>query len=455
MKFTVNSSTKNTNSLLLQIAGQSLSALLFFFITSCESPSNLGIDLQPEELQLKTIFTDTFTVKVSTVFLDSFITSNTNTGEMVIGDLSNDYTGTHTATGFSSVFLGNRETALSFGTPDSLIMLLSITDFRGDINQPITLEIYEIGDTITSQNYTPTDKLPITNLVTSFTFTPLSYLVFTGNNLTTSIPLRIPIEGAFKDKLLGAQNTDVLRLQVNFQETFKGFAYRLKGAKASVTFKLFDVGVSNTGFTNRFSRIALIQYFFRTNNSGQTVRDSILFYHYRYFYHLQSDYSTGKLANISTQKEISSTQTGNVGILQEGLPLGIKVSFPTISPFLRSQKVILNRLELDFTSALDERVPQAIRFNLTDTLGDILYNSFLASPTSNSIQSINYSSDNKAYNPILLTRLFTAIAPTNSRINIGANVVIRSEFSERTRLLVIKHSPDSQVKAKMFFTRYN
>ncbi|MCS7005564.1 MAG: DUF4270 domain-containing protein [Cytophagales bacterium] len=452
MRFIANSLIKRF--FFFSITEQLQVVLLFFFITSCQTPSQFPIELQPNDLQIKTFFTDTISVRVSTVFLDSFFTSNTSSGEMPIGNLSNQLTGTHVATGFASIFLGNRETALSFGNPDSLIMPLQITDFRGNLSQPVTLEIYETLDTIFSEkNYTFSEKLPIGNLVTSFTFVPISYLAFTRNQLTTSISLRIPIEGSFKNKLLAAQNTDVLRLQKNFQETFKGFAFKIKDSTCGLSIKLFDVTNTLTGTLNRFSRIAMIQYFTRVTSNGQVIKDSIPFYYYRHFYHLESDYTTGKLKNIETQKEIPVEQTDYYGILQEGLPLGIKVSFPTLISLIRNHQIILNRAELFFQpQMIEERVPQSLRFHLTDTLSRVLYHSFLASPSSNQIFTTNYSEERRHYSPILLTRLAHSI--TNSTLNIGASVVVRPENSQRLRLLAIPHSNENRVKLRIFFTRY-
>jgi len=116
-------------------------------LASCEDPNELGLGLVDDNIAGK--YTDTLTVRVSTVFLDSVATSGS--GNMLAGQYTNPYSGTAMASTFFQVGLGATAwTVAEDAAFDSLELILSYSGYSyGDTTQSATFKVHRLTSAIT------------------------------------------------------------------------------------------------------------------------------------------------------------------------------------------------------------------------------------------------------------------------------------------------------------------
>ena len=112
-------------------------------LVSCEDPNELGLGLVDDNIAGK--YTDTLTVNVSTVYLDSLATSGT--GNMLAGQYTDPHSGTVLANTFFQVGLGSATwTVAADATFDSLTLLLPYSGYSyGDTTQAVTYNIHRLA----------------------------------------------------------------------------------------------------------------------------------------------------------------------------------------------------------------------------------------------------------------------------------------------------------------------
>ncbi|WP_161889945.1 DUF4270 family protein [Pontibacter russatus] len=122
-------------------------------LVSCEDPNELGLGLVDDNIAGK--YTDTLTVNVSTVYLDSLATSAT--GNMLAGQYTDPHSGTVLASTFFQVGLGSGTwTVAADATFDSLTLLLPYSGYSyGDTTQAVTYNIHQLAETITPRKLSP------------------------------------------------------------------------------------------------------------------------------------------------------------------------------------------------------------------------------------------------------------------------------------------------------------
>jgi Domain of unknown function (DUF4270) len=126
--------------------------LLNLFLISCKDKS-LSVPINPS-VNAKVVFTDTFTVKLSTVLIDSLPTSNST--RLIAGAYNNNKVGKVTAGTYFQLSLngtdrdkdGVEDILVYTETPvyDSITLILNEEYSYGDTTNPYTISIHEITD---------------------------------------------------------------------------------------------------------------------------------------------------------------------------------------------------------------------------------------------------------------------------------------------------------------------
>lgn len=122
-------------------------------LASCEDPNELGLGLVDDNIAGK--YTDTLTINVSTVYLDSIATSGTNT--LLAGQYTNPYSGTLKANAIFQVGLGSATwTVAQDAVYDSVQLILSYSgESYGDTTKAATFKVDRVTSKITPRTLSP------------------------------------------------------------------------------------------------------------------------------------------------------------------------------------------------------------------------------------------------------------------------------------------------------------
>jgi hypothetical protein len=358
---------------------------LFFLISqfiACDSPDNLGVTLQPDNLLTETLVTDTFTVTATTVWLDSSLTAGTN--RLLVGTTSNSFVGKMKATTYAGLAIDEyfKEFSTDAVYGDSIKMSIRLLETYGDPSEPITIHVYRLTEKVLSQAYYHFDSIAgVGAKIGEYTFTP------NDPNIPSSRIISFNLDSAFGGEIFA---TKAAHTEDVFRDYFPGVMLTATTAKSMIVLD---------------ARNTFIMLFYNTNASQGLTK--VIGLHNR-FHRIQPDFSTGIIPNIATQKRIKSSDMNNQAIMQAGLPLAIHIEFPYLNVWNKNKRFYLHRAELNFgivhDGVYDVNVPPApvIIFNLADTIGRLGYNvngseRYLSSAFSSSLAFGQFNSSGRSY----------------------------------------------------------
>ncbi|MBC5774520.1 DUF4270 domain-containing protein [Pontibacter sp. KCTC 32443] len=359
---------------------------LFFFslatLASCEDPSDIGIDLQDENLA-GTTYTDTLTINTGTVSQpDSILAFNQD--RAILGGYWDAVLGNVKGTTFTEVALSG--TDVVFGDKnkprllDKLVLTLDYdSTFYGDIGEPITFEVHELTESFQEKaSYFTNSSLAYDpKVLGSVTFKPEIVEVkdTTGKIIGEhySRP-SIVLDQEFAQNLLNQSGTTNLKNQANFAQFLKGFAFVPTGDPK------FLLGL-NLGSNN--SKLTL--YFRNGSGTGaDSVRKSHTFFFgsatTRDFSNITADRSGTALEGLGKNVLLESSETGDESYIQSGTQLLTKLTIPHLAKLKEKHgNIVINRAELviPIKTASDTKLaaPKALALYETNSSNRILKNS--------------------------------------------------------------------------------
>ncbi|MEZ4901913.1 MAG: DUF4270 family protein [Spirosomataceae bacterium] len=305
----------------------SAAVLLTIFLAACEAPKEIGL---PPEVIAEVQFTDTLTVRTSTVLLDSVRTSNTQ--QLLAGSYYDPIFGKVSAQPFFEIGSLLNLNLNSDGTTntntyvyDSLILDVQYTYWYGDTLKPIELNLHRLTDTlITNKTYYNNsaisyDKAPIASL--KFTPTP-----FTKNTFKFTLP-----------NTLGKQIFDLsgkteASTAAKFIQAIKGFTI---------------VPATNNDMVLGFSPTSGMILSLYIHNATDTVALVKTFTNQKRFNRVQSDKQGTALTQLQPLKPLSASQTGGLNYVQDALGIVTKIEFPYLSKLVQDGRIAINRAELN------------------------------------------------------------------------------------------------------------
>ena len=346
-----------------------------FIFASCNEPSLIGSELVEGE-QGDVIFTDTFTLEITTEEGDSLIAFSpaiANYANYLFGDFKDPIFGNTTASFFMRPvgpgFFPDFGTAQKF---DSVVLVLpyDTTNAYGDFKDPFSLEIYELIEKVSNEEvyYVDTVFMTETTPFLTKTFQPnLTDSVFVqvaengDDDVVRFAPhLRIPLGQDFADRLF---TTDSLIFESDslFAENFKGFYFK----PVSTTGSMLSFNLS-------ISTLAGIDMFYHPTDSSLTR------------FHLPVDRLivsnvVHDRSNSDVQVALDSPEARDSLLFLQGLQgLRAKIELPDLSSL---GDIIINRAEIEFTI---ENAP-GDEPSIYEPIDQVLLSTYLSSDTTTKI----------------------------------------------------------------------
>lgn len=211
--------------------------ILLIFLGACQKKDKLGISIQPQGDRFAIHTLDTFSIRASTVFLDS-VRSDENT-YTPLGALADPLLGNSFVDLYTQILLP--EDNLTFGSSvkfDSAVLTFKYAaepNLYGAAGDLLRFEIDELAQSITLDNsYYSNINLPTSTRLGDATL-PINLkdsIIIKLGSQTFSYPphLRIPLSNAFTQKLNSASTSDLANND-NFLNYFKGI--RVKSSVVS------------------------------------------------------------------------------------------------------------------------------------------------------------------------------------------------------------------------------
>ena len=285
------------------------------FYISCNKPDIQFNNQYLDNGYTQIIKVDTFTSDVSTVYIDSFITSGK--GVVLAGNYNDPIFGKIASQSFLEVGPPTYQDQYQFTTFDSLILVMKVNkNYYGDTTSPVNITVNRLLEKIVP----PNSGYNIFN-VDSFAYDPLPIasknIVISPNKTdTVSIRLNDALGKLLLQKLQNPNDND-MKSNTNFVEFFNGLRIGSSSAKMIVGFAdsvSMRLHYKQTGLYLQSKRLD----FTIVNTAHQ-------------FNNITVNKTGTPLQNLnSAVNEIHSSLTKNAGYAQSVTGSMIKVTFPTL-----------------------------------------------------------------------------------------------------------------------------
>ncbi|MGE0076804.1 MAG: DUF4270 family protein [Bacteroidales bacterium] len=321
----------------------SIIAIVVYIFTACTNDSELTIGNQFIHSDATMVYTDTFSVSLSSFRMDSIQTSGNNLA--LVGQFIDSKIGTLTSQSYA--IMGSNDLVLSENTElDSFVLILKPSGYYyGDTSAVYKIQVHEVTEDILLDK---TSKLLYNNSSFEYDNNVLGEKEVTRPKPKSGKEIRIPINSDFSTKLF---------------EKFKS---------SSKPFSDFDP------FVNYFKGILL-----KTTEANSILGFSLDSIHFNMYYHARgyrdstsilkiapaTAYTTYQFNNVETTNDgsvassisedpVSSTQVNNYAYLQGGSGIFTRVEFPSLKKLLlddrkfeiiRADLVIQPSIEMDYT----------------------------------------------------------------------------------------------------------
>jgi hypothetical protein len=317
--------------------------LLNLILISCKDKS-LTVPINPS-VNAKVVFTDTFTVNLSTVLIDSLPTSNSL--RLIAGSYKNTKIGNIAcSTYFQLALAGNdsdgdgvEDILIYTGTPiyDSIALLLNNEYSYGDTTKPYRISVHEVKDIMQYPN-----GIALYNS-SSFQYDPsvLSDTIFYIKDFPDH-KVHIPLNRLFGKNLFDMAYARDFRVANNasFMDYFRGLVI------------VPDATVDKAIYG--YSLNPVMRLYYHDNNDPFTQKYYDFVYHsnYLHFNRITNDRSAipglASLKNI--YDEINSSQTSDEAYLLTGLNLFPKIQIPYLGNIKKSYpRVFISKATLVIT----------------------------------------------------------------------------------------------------------
>ncbi|RRB04193.1 DUF4270 family protein [Larkinella rosea] len=319
-------------------------------LVACEEPKDIGL---PPTTAIGVLYTDTLSVKTSTVLLDSVVTDRNS--RLFVGQYNDPVFGKVSAKTFGQLYVSGG----SFKTEgeivyDSVRVLVGYSYVYGDTSKTQDIYVHRLTEDMDStKRYTNTSSV-------AYAATPL-----------TKITLKpTAAGGAGYGRLPDALGRELLELskgsgvvQADFQKVFKGIAVVPDAANTTV------FGFSNNMFVEL--------YYHKATDSTALGIDFFTTAGKPSFSQIKIDRSATKLAALSLTNSLPASATGGEVFVQSATGVTTRLNFPTLLNLKKeSGRIAINRAELNLFvkgSSPGGPIPPLMTLAQTDDNNRILY----------------------------------------------------------------------------------
>jgi hypothetical protein len=316
-------------------------ALTFFILTTlyffqCDKNAEkftLGEDYVDSQTSLNLI--DTFSVNLSTLLLDSVVTSGTEA--LLVGNYRDNVCGYIRSSGYFQIGIPSSFDAdtIQDDTYDSLCLTMKYSGYvLGDTTIPQKFYLHQLSENIeTEDNFRLTSK-------TSFDYysEPIGTITFRPDENKDSISLRINDDIGLDLFTKIKNNSDIVTDTENFLDYFHGLVV------------IADESNQNCilGFDATAATLKMVLY---TTGYGEELESNQYIFGMettaKQFNNISHDFSGTPLSQLSDQKKnLSAAESGGQCYLHGGIGLGIKIEFPSLPEILLQEVGIIQKAKL-------------------------------------------------------------------------------------------------------------
>lgn len=318
----------------------SLVTIFSFSLFSCEESNTIGLNLQPDQLQVTTSYVDTIELEVGSIWFDSIPTFNVT--RLLVGRVESPEFGTVKATSYAEAILPTEDSADIFNGAttlidvgrdsiwyDSLTMNLVYNYTDGDVDLSATQKffVHELStdiDTVNAREWYSFNSIPKGNLLAELDYQP--------TDSTTSIDFKLP------DALGEDLYNELLNQRVNSSEDLQNI---IKG----FVFSTDDNGQAMYGI-NVLTTLTRFRVHYHYVQDGDTLNRTYQMLLGNRFHQIEVDRTGSPLASLAKNTLLSSESTNNIAYLQAGTGLYTYVKIPDdITTFSLANKRAINRVE--------------------------------------------------------------------------------------------------------------
>jgi hypothetical protein len=284
------------------------------FVWSCESPSSIGEDFVQNEI-VDIVFTDTTTINMSTILFDSI--STTNTGRYLIGYHEDDQMGKIESQAYFKLGLDSIST---FPDDDATYLYTELVLFYDDYSyydtlQSISIMLYQLDEVlepIEDDLFYNTDEF-------EYSSDPL-----VSNSFTPRPNQREEQTFTLNDQEFGRAIFEAAKEPLEFAEDYEDL---LKG------FVLKTDGLNSGAFIG-FSAGSYIVIHFREDGEDRELK--LAGPTESHFNSISTDRSGTYISELEggTTTTLSTFESNNVGYLQGGSGVGLKIDLPGVRNML-------------------------------------------------------------------------------------------------------------------------
>lgn len=339
--------------------------MLTTLLLSCDPPGNIGVTpLTP----VGTIYTDTLTVKTSTVLADSVRTSAPDVH--LAGRYVDPLFGTIDAAAFFRLSL---EFQLDLGTTaiyDSLVLYSPYNYAYGDTLKPQKFSVHRVAEEIDPvKNY-------YNNSSVAYNATPLATKTFMPTpQSNTSLSFRLPDD--LGREIFNLSGTAAGQTNTEFYKVLRGLALIPDAANTAVlgfpaTNRALNIKLwyhtTTESVPKSFQLSAVL-----TTNAGGSIRAG--------FNRVRADRSGTVLSGIKPLQPLPAASTGNRTYVQDALGIRTKIEIPYLKSLASRGPVFVNRAELSIKPDLTVvqpgmTLPPYLVLLETDATNRVFYGSF-------------------------------------------------------------------------------
>ncbi len=304
--------------------------VLTFFSVGCEDdPGSFGLGREFVDSQTSLSLVDTFSVRLSTVILDSVVTSGT--GNALIGTYRDAIFGKVTSSTYFQLGIPENHDVEEDDAYDSLALVLRYNGyFYGDTTKPYRIKVHHLVE-----NIEPGDDEVITNNASfDFDLVPIGSIVCfpSPNGPVDSLLIKIDDNVGIDLFTKLKEGSELLADSETFRDYFHGLVL--------LPDTMYEGSV--VGFSTNEQDIKLVLSTTRKSTSEQINWEFKLNDATKQFNNISHDLTSTQLEALVRQSDaVSSSVTGGLSFLQGGIGLSLRVDFPSLQEALLIDKVVL------------------------------------------------------------------------------------------------------------------
>lgn len=364
------------------------------FLVSCEQgPNGLGAGVLPEGDLINVIYTDTISIDLQTIVVDSINTYQAT--NQLVGNYIDPQFGTISAKTFTQVF---PRSGLNFGDPadlifDSLVLKLTFNNFYGRLDQPQILRVYEI-----------TEQWPDTIVIYSNTELAHStedlgngrQLTFSEDEVLSGT-VRTRLSDELGERILFGDSTILSDRDLFLNDVLKGLVFETD----PVQFINREPGAILSMFGGTSDSLLILHYqkFDESTQTYLSFQEPFLITNSTPRFHslARTDFESTLFGQLTATGDTSD----RFEFIESGLFTKTWVRFPTINfdePFLVSRASLVLPVDPDLLGSEDRYSPplQILALRADETGTEIVENNLGLSVSSNNV-SLVYDADRQAY----------------------------------------------------------